>query len=196
MKRIMVIVALSVVLLITGCTANDLDSGSDNSGYQTTYFHLDWPSYATAEEIVNASTHIYSGTVTDVSFEIIDYSTGKVDRDRSSTSTSRTLYTVYTIRTDKNYKGNSSDEVKICKMGGISGFREEEQFELLDSSGLIQPRREEIPISDDNCKLDIGKKYLFCISRNSNEFDFIINPYQFAHDIDSKDAKDVIGAIE
>lgn len=196
MKYIKSMAAVWIVLLMTGCTAPGPEGGSDQSGYPITYLHPDWPSYATAEEIEKASTYIYSGTVTDVSFEIIDYSTGKIDRDRSSTASSRTLYTIYTIRTDKNFKGESPSEVKICVIGGIVGFREEEQFKLLESSGLIQPGREGIHVSVDDCRLATGKEYLFCTSGRVDGLDFIINPDQFAHNMESEDAKEVIRAIK
>ncbi len=205
-KTICFFALLFTIAIIAGCSSNrlvnelndsyprDLNVLHDNN-FQTIILRPDWPSYSSVEEIVNASTNIYSGYVTDISFDIIDYSTGLSDKSPNSKSSSRTIYTIYTINLKTNYKGESPSEIKICKIGGIYGYKENEQYELLNSSKIIPDGFVGVFISEDDCNLNIGKEYLFCISRSACDFDYIINPYQFAHSIDSENAKSIIGFL-
>ncbi|MBP0989786.1 MAG: hypothetical protein J5874_01210 [Oscillospiraceae bacterium] len=211
MKKTIVFVMLAAITITTlfGCGKTDrLDSDTKEAVYpqdlkqeessetEYTVIHTDWPMYNTVNEIINASTNIYSGTVTDISFEIIDYKTGKIDNDPNSTSTSRTIYTVYSVDINNSCTGNNPKTVKIRKIGGIAGFKEKEQRDLLVSSGLILSDVGKIIINDDDCSLKTGKEYLFCTVRSDSVFDLIINPYQFAHDIDSANAKNIIDALK
>ena len=196
---ILVLVMLTILTLLTGCSSKVLNDTypkdlniSHNSNYQVIKLQPDWPVYHSIEEIVDASTNIYSGYVTDISFDIIDYLTGMSDIDPNSESRNRTIFTVYTISLRNNYKGESPSEIKICKIGGIYGYKENEQYDLLCSSKIISDSVVGICVCDDDCTLSIGNEYIFCISRLGGDYDQIINPYQFAHPIDSENAKNII----
>lgn len=169
----------------------DLIVASEDTNYQFAAIHADWASYDTAEEINQASTNIFSGKVTEISFEIIDMKTGEVDRSPDSESTSRMLYTVYTISLTESYKGQNPSEVKICKMGGIVGFNDSVQYQLVESTGVIS-KYDGIPVMENNCTLAVGEEYLFCTSHTVGDFDFVINQTQFAHPINSKNATRII----
>ena len=206
MNVIFVAVMLATVTILTGCSKNNTEHSniilnasypkdlniSHNSSYQIIKLHPDWPSYRSVDEIVSASTNIYSGYVSDISFDIIDYSTGMSDKDPNSESRNRSIYTIYTVSLTNNYKGESPSEIKICKIGGVYGYKENEQYDLLRSSKIIPDSFVGISVCDDDCTLSIGNEYLFCISRLIGGYDQIINPYQFAHHIDSENAKSIV----
>ncbi len=159
------------------------------SEYDKIKLTADWPYYSTAKELADAATHIYSGTVTDISFAVIDYKTGKEDGSPQSKSTNRMLYTVYTVGDIVSRKGETAGTVKICKPGGIAGYKEKEQYDLLTSSGL---NYEGIPVYDDNCSLCIGENYLFCVKRGYGDYDNVVNLTQFACRLGSDNAAAIL----
>lgn len=181
-------------LNLTSDYPKDLNASDLNSDYPILNFHPDWPSYNTAEEIVKAATNIYSGTVIEISFSIVDMKTGSVDEDPKSTSTSRMLYTIYTVEVQESYKGDNASKIKICKTGGLNNYRVKEQYDLMNISGMLS-QYSGIPVCDDECSLAVGKEYLFCTSRTAGDFDYIINPTQFAYDPNSENAKAIIKAL-
>ena len=158
--------------------------------YPVIEFFMDWQVCKTKQEVAQVSTNIYYGKIVDISFEIIDEITGMVDRDISSESTSRMLHTVYTIRVTNSIKGDNPPEVKICIAGGMPGYQEDVQFELMETSGLIS-QYHAIPFcagQEPALALSQGETYLFCTIRGSGGFDYIINPTQFAYPANSFDA--------
>lgn len=155
----------------------------------------DWPWYSTAGEIVDASTEIYSGKITGITFEIVDLVTGKADRSPDSESTHRMLYTLYSIEVTDSYKGESVSEKVICITGGLAGYNEKEQYDLLESSGLLD-KYHGIPVTEKIRSLKIGSEYLFCTARTAGDYDHIINPDQFAYQLDSKNAKKIIHFVK
>ena len=149
---------------------------------------MDWPYYKTAEETIEASSHIYSGKVIDISFTVLDMKTGAEDLDPESESTSRMLYTVYTISVTDEYKGESAETVRIVVDGGLPGEKENEQSNIIRGSGL---KYNGIPVTPEKVELSVGQSYLFCIHR-VGDFDHIINSNQFAFLLNSIDAKTII----
>lgn len=171
---------------------NRLDSDTD---YPVLDLVPDWPSYKTSDKIVKAASNIYSGKVSEISFAIVDMKTGRIDEDPESSSTSRMLYTVYTVEVNKSYKGENPGIIKIRKIGGIDRYKVKEQYDLMKKSGMME-KYSGIPICNDDCSLAVGSTYLFCTSRTVGDFDFIINPTQFAHSISSNNAKAIINSCK
>ncbi|MBQ7171688.1 MAG: hypothetical protein IJR89_05370 [Clostridia bacterium] len=170
---------------------NELASGNPDTSNKIVLF-MDWPYYKTSEEVIEASTHIYAGKVTGISFTVLDGRTGLEDLDPVSESTSRMFYTVYTVEITDSYKGTSNKTVKIAVNGGISGSKESEQVSLIRNSGL---KFNGIPIMSEKIELSVGQSYLFCIHR-IGDYDHMINPDQFAFDLSSKDAKTIIACCK
>ena len=171
---------------------NRLDSDTD---YPVLDLVPDWPSYKTSDKIVKAASNIYSGKVSEISFAIVDMKTGRIDEDPESSSTSRMLYTVYTVEVNKSYKGENPGIIKIRKIGGIDRYKVKEQYDLMKKSGMME-KYSGRPICNDDCSLAVGSTYLFCTSRTVGDFDFIINPTQFAHSISSNNAKAIINSCK
>lgn len=203
MKKIVVLALIFVtVFSATSCSRSlddkypkDLVRSSSDADHSVLTLQQDWPSYETADEIVTAASNIYSGKVSEISFAIVDMKTGRIDEDPESSSTSRMLYTVYTVEVDKNYKGDNPALIKICKTGGIDGYKVKEQYDLMKKSGMTE-KYSGIPVCNDDCSLAVGSTYLFCTSRTAGDFDFIINPTQFAHSISSNNAKAIINSCK
>lgn len=202
MKRTLLI-ALSVIMVLcfAGCNKtindefpNDLTVSSEPK-YPVATLSPDWPSYDTAEEIVNASSNIYAGEVTGVTFEIVDMRTGKVADPSQSDNTNLMLYTIYTVSVTKSYKGKNEGEIRICHIGGIAGYDDDKQHSLLKSSGLLD-QYGGIPAVKHTTTLATGKEYLFCTSRKDGDFDFIINKTQFAHSVNSQNFKAIVSAVK
>ena len=175
------------------------DKNNDNSmsDYTIVSYSADYPLYKNYYDIANAATNIYIGTVESITYEIIDMKTGKVDDSPKSQSSSRMLYTVYTISVKSSLKGENPSEIKICRIGGLVGYNEKQQYDKMLKSGLLN-RYNGIPVVavDEGVILDIGSEYLFCTKRSSSEFDFVINPTQFAHKTNSEEAELIVKSIQ
>ncbi len=189
-----VAVAISIWLLISqfdgrlnGEYPDDIQGGTADGGYKFVTVEADWPYYDTAKEVVDASSNVYLGRVTDISFTVMD---------PSGEGLSRMLYTVYTVTVTENYKGEHPAEVKLCVMGGLKGYKEREQYELMEQSGLASMYRGIVVCHEDGAALAVGSEYLFCTSSGTDDFDHIINPLQFAHYIDSPNGKKLVRECE
>ena len=208
MRRIIFAVIILFAILLTGCHSNVLNDSHPNdleisdTDYPIEELQYDWNYFNTSDELAAVVTDVYSGKVTSISFEIIDETTGLYVRDFSSVDKeyarkNYSLNTVYTISVRKTYKGSSQSEMKVVNTGGIPGYRENEQHDLLVAAGLDGRR---IPVAKDGCNLAIGNKYLFCVYRFPEEYgldyDNAINPYQYAYKLNSENAKAIINSCK
>ena len=196
--RFFAILLCAAMLLpcLCGCGESSLSNderGNDHGESQVSVIDADWSYYKSAEEIIDISTNVYTGKLTNVSFEIIDYKTGEVDRSKDSQSTDRAIYTIYTVETTNFYKGVESPEMKIRLIGGQKGFKEEEQRELLRSAGMIGENDNTIIVlGGSSAELKIGETYLFCTVKSLGDYELVINPTQFALEMNSDMAKNII----
>ena len=153
---------------------------------------FDWPEWKTAEEIEAAANNIYVGKVTDISFEVIDYHTGK-PADSSAGGSTRLLYTVYTVEVDSSLKGTSPTVVKIAREGGTKGYDDEALDNLLKKYGI---KSVSVSMPDDTLSLSLGETYLFCTNRAFDTYDWIINPTQYAFSLGSDTATAIAAMFE
>ena len=160
---------------------------NDEEDARVAQIAVSYPVYHNVGEIANAATNIYVGTVTDISYEIVDMKTGKVDNSPESESTSRMLYTIYTVSVTSSLKGKNPSEIKISRLGGVVNCQESEQIEKLQESGLLS-KYFGIPVVSDTVQVHLGNEYLFCTHRVGGDFDLVINLTQFAHEINSDEA--------
>lgn len=177
--------------LLEDIIISDLEIDSKKSEY-VRIIDRDWLFYNNAIDLTNAATNIYSGVVKDISFTIVDYATGTIDVSPESKSTHRALYTIYTIETTTSIKGSNPEEISVCILGGIPGYKEENQFSIQEKAGLFNDDCKFIPIIGKCTTLKVGKEYVFCTVRTIENLDFVINPTQFAHNIGSHNAKLII----
>ena len=181
----------------TGCTAemtpDDTSEAEESSYYHTVLTHFDYPSYSSAAEVSKAAENVYTGTVTDISFEIIYMQTGETVDASDSSEASSILYTVYTVQLSDSFKGENPDEIKIYRNGG---YKESVQYNMIEKAGLFDEYHG-IPVTTDAdaSKLTVGAQYLFCTVRPVEGHDVPINPTQFAYDPASASANEIIAQI-
>lgn len=147
---------------------------------------IDWVTFGTAAELVNTATNVFSGKVVDISFDVLDYKKGIPDMNGSSDNYSRDIFTVYTIEVQKNYKGDIGETMKLYVEGGLPGYREEEQCQLVQEANLIG-----LTYVDKRVKLEIGESYLLCVNKLEH-CTRIVNMDQFAYYLNSQKANEII----
>lgn len=213
MKRIAILL-LVLLLCMLGCSSENLDKLNsektdelideivddleiDNTETDSIFVSVsaDYPMYSSASEIVSAATNIYTGTVKEIAYEIIDMKTAKADESPESVSTSRMLYTVYTVELSETLKGESATEIKVAVMGGIKGYKEEEQYGKLESSNLLSEWGGIPVVANKKITLGSDREYLFCVNR-FEDYDLVINLTQFAYHIDSENATAIMEALK
>ena len=184
----------------TDCTAemtpDDTNEAEASSYYHTVLTHFDYPSYSSAAEVAKAAENVYTGTVTDISFEIIYMQTGETVDTSDSSEASRMLYTVYTVQLSDSFKGENPEVIKIYRIGGLIGYKESLQYNMIEKAGLFDEYHG-IPVTTDAdaSKLTVGAQYLFCTVRPVEGHDVPINPTQFAYDPASASANEIIAQI-
>ena len=147
---------------------------------------IDWVTFGTAAELVNTATNVFSGKVVDISFDVLDNKKGIPDMNGSSDNYSHDIFTVYTIEVQKNYKGDIGETMKLYVEGGLPGYREEEQCQLVQEANLIG-----LTYVDKRVKLEIGESYLLCVLKLEH-CTRIVNMDQFAYYLNSQKANEII----
>lgn len=184
MKKIIYwIIAMCLLLNLTGCAHKDsknkivpyLTIQSNESYLQ---IHADWPVYDSTEKLIEASTNIFSGELTDISFDMINIKTGKSYSIDDQNRENCMLHTIYTVNVSQVYKGESDRIRKICIIGGLPGIKEQEQLQVIKN---FDPSDQSPIIStlESNRELKIGESYLFCTSHTDSDYDNIVNITQF-----------------
>ena len=148
--------------------------------------NIDWVIFGTAAELVNTATNVFSGKVVDVSFDVLDYDKGIPDMNGSSDNYHREIFTVYTIEVQKNYKGDIGETMKLYVEGGLPGYREEEQCQLVQDANLNG-----FTCVSNRVKLEIGESYLLCANKHEH-YTGIVNMDQFAYYLNSQKANEII----
>ena len=106
------------------------------------------------------------------------------------------LYTVYTVQLSDSFKGENPDEIKIYRIGGLIGYKESLQYNMIEKAGLFDEYHGiHVTTDADASKLTVGAQYLFCTVRPVEGHDVPINPTQFAYDPASASANEIIAQI-
>ncbi len=193
MKKALILFILIISLCVTSACA-----GNEGEGAQTTEafdepvkfsaFYADWPWYSTTEELVDHATCIYEGTVTGISFGIVDRS-GKLytkgdDVDKSELE----LVTFYEVEVTKTHKGEHGEKHYVKVEGGYGGYDVATQVALLKDAGIYD---EKFGIWTMNIskRPKVGDSWMFCVI-HSNDFgyDYIVNNTQYIFRVDESTA--------
>ena len=146
--------------------------GNDNQqliSVQYESFSRDYPYYNSVSELATKANQVFSGRVTNVSFEMLNMMTMQPIKDGEDTQWA-TLCTIYEIEAEEVYAGTPTT-VKLRIEGGIQSGFEQEQIALLGNG--------KIPVMEDAPVLTIGEKYLFALYHAENaEYSSILNPQQ------------------
>ncbi|WP_366509115.1 dockerin type I repeat-containing protein [Ruminococcus sp.] len=132
-------------------------------------FSHDYPYYNTVSDLANKANQVFSGKVTNISFEMLDLTTMqpvKADED----SQRAMICTIYEIEAEEVYAGTPTI-VKLRIEGGIPSSFEQEQITLLGS--------DTIPVMEGTPVLEVGANYLFALYyADGSEYSSILNPLQ------------------
>ncbi len=204
MKKTRIIVLIAVVFVLCNGCGSKLNNDIPNDftpvydpNVEYALSHTDWVHYDTAQKIVDKSDVIFVGKLETITFEVVDFRTGKTVQEVTQENYMDTgLYTIYSVVPEKRYVGDVGDRVYISLIDGLPGYDEKKQLELLEKTGLSKYLGGKIPVSDgQRCNLAVGKSYLFCVIRTWGDYDCVINPTQFAFDLDSENAKEILKCL-
>lgn len=180
-KGIPLFTLCALLMLITGCsereTTNQVSENPQTETLNVKYETIsqDWPSYASLEDLVNASDKIILGTVSEISFQVLDIRTGKPPADNAEKSNCY-LYTIYDVDTIETYKGNSSDHEEIRIIGGIKDRMVGEQISLVENG-------QSIPLIEGMPSIVEGEMYLFMLYQYEDTIPTVVNLDQSIYNI-------------
>ena len=132
-----------------------------------TVLQADYPKYNTAEELVESSDLVFTGTVKNIEYQMIDVSTDKEpDEDTGFVDDEKMPYTLYTVDVDKIYKGSiESSTIIIKRAGGSFGS---DEYVVENASEIAK-----------------GKKYLFVTETYEDTYPSLLNADQSSYDMDT-----------
>lgn len=161
---------------------------------------VDWVIYNSAEELVENSDIICKAKVNDITFALIDPKTGKEIEDGDDPKNGE-LYTIYDIYLTKVYKSDIINKGRLWfrVMGGIKGYKTDEQLEVLKRTGS-----DTITVMHEPPEIELGEEYLFLLTRE-NGFSCLTNAPQgvfplsnpaYRDDFSGASAQDIIDCVE
>lgn len=155
------VLALASLLTLAGCNRVPVreeapqTSPADEITYQT--ISADWPFYEDIQDLVEHSTLIVAGTITDISFQLLDARTA-LPVTGETEERYRCLYTMYTIDVTERYKGDPIESTQVRIIGGRENDYLEEQ-----TTALGDDIKNGIPLLENMPELKIGETYLFAL---------------------------------
>ena len=168
---------LFLCLILTACSKNITNTGNPASDDTTTSTSADYPQYESAKELVEASDLVFSGTVTEIKYEMLDVRTeSEKDSSTGLTDSSENLpYTIYVIKIETLYKGSSdSDKISIKVLGDANN---DESF-----------------VSDGSPSLTVGNRYLFTTVTFANSYPSLLNLSQSTYQLDVSSENTITGS--
>ena len=134
------------------------NSKSTTNENETTIIQAEYPVYDTAEEIVDASDLVFSGTVTEINYESLNVkSETGADSETGLVEATEIPYTIFDISIEKVYKGNvESSLISIKRPGG-----------KIDGASTIE----------------VGETYLFITQTYENAYPSLLNVTQASFDM-------------
>ena len=134
-RAFMLVGILLISIVMSACSSNSKSTTNEN---ETTIIQAEYPVYDTAEEIVDASDLVFSGTVTEINYESLNVkSETGADSETGLVEATEIPYTIFDISIEKVYKGNvESSSISIKRPGGkIDG-----QFFVVEGASTIEVR--------------------------------------------------------
>ncbi len=183
MRKHVLLPIIAVIFFITACSPrgnNHADSSEGSVIIDTknriNYVYFSWPHYDTAQAIYDKSTDIFEGKVTAIFFDVINVKTGVATSNQPADSDEwLQLYTVYEVEVSTAYKGTEDSTMYINICGGIEGYQEATQRQVMKDAGVQNP--DVIPIASGTEPLAPGKSYLF-FTNDLGTYNYILNWHQ------------------
>ena len=155
---------LAIVGIGIGYKINQVDDSKEETS--VTVLQVDYPQYNTAEELVESSDLVFTGTVKNIEYQMIDVSTGEgSDEDTGFVDNEEIPYTLYTIDVDKICKGSVDSSTIIVKRAG-GNFGDEEY------------------VVENASEISKGKNYLFVTKIYEDTYPSLLNADQSSYDMD------------
>lgn len=142
--------------------------------YETISF--DWPIYESVDELIKACDVIVAGTVTNISFQVLDTRTGKLP-EAETEELYCSLHTIYDIDVIETYKGDSKETRQIRVISGVKGAYESEQLAALGQEQAT------IFVLEGLTEIKKGEIYLFMLDQYDDALPTIVNPEQGVYSI-------------
>lgn len=166
MKRRAFILAsiLFSLVVMSACSSNSNTAANEN---EVTVIQAEYPVYDTAEEIVNASDLVFSGTVTEINYESLNVkSETGADPETGLVEATEIPYTIFDISIEQVYKGHvESNSISIKRPGGkMDG----QVFTVEDASTI-----------------EVGETYLFITQTYENTYPSLLNVTQASFDMNN-----------
>lgn len=162
-KRAFILVGiLFSLVLMSACNSNSNTAANEN---EVTVIQVEYPVYDTAEEIVNASDLVFSGTVTEINYESLNVKSEiGADPETGLVEASEIPYTIFNISIEQLYKGNvESDSISIKRPGG-----------KMDG---------QVFVVEDASTIEVGETYLFITQTYENTYPSLLNVTQASFDM-------------
>ena len=163
-KRIGIVPVIVLSLALTACG----NGGTVSSNETSSTVDAEYPAYDTAQDLIDSANLIFSGTVKNVTYEMLDVrSNAGKDSSTGLDKSEKIAYTIYEISVAKIYKGSSKEEtIKIKCPGG----------EKDGPQNVVEGVEE----------LQQGKEYLFLTQTYENTYPSLLNVTQAAYDMDQQ----------
>ena len=183
MKKRIVCVLIIVLILVCSC-ANNSEEKFDNDIDKTIIHGLE-TFYKDETALIDRSTFIILGKVTDISFEVLNI---RLLLNPENKPPRYFFHTVYTIDVIESYKGDCKEGFKIRKLGGLASYKEKEQLELIEANKNYLYDAEtieeignnwSIPIYSETVDIKEGTTYIFML----NEYGYLLNSRQALYEL-------------
>ena len=147
---------------------------------ETTISYIYWLIYNTLPELDENVDYVFEGKVVNITFGVQSSSNPGIFITTPTSDDgdfSLTLYTIYEIEVISQYKGNTESSVLLAVRGGMMGYKEQEQFDILSACGWPYNG---LQLVNKAKYLEIGKTYLFSSFKTASDYLGSLSPYQFA----------------
>jgi len=180
MKKFVSMLLVLCVVILSSCsnkakTGSDVSINTESISYGS--IESDWTIFPSAQELVDESQLVFTGKVTDISFQMLDGTTGYAPTEKTEEINNQ-LYTFYDIEIITLYKGEASKSIQVAIRGGIMDYREDEQLTVMGKYA-----EKGIPISEEIPKLEVGETYLLALGKNGDLPAFNLTPAQSIYNL-------------
>ncbi|MDE6420088.1 MAG: hypothetical protein K2K87_06135 [Lachnospiraceae bacterium] len=153
------------MLVIAGCVLGACGKNvSEPENEKTiTMIHAEYPSYDTAQELVDEADLVFSGTIESVSYEMLDVRAESEKDSVADLDQSYSIpYTIYKVKVDSIYKGSSEESYISIKCPG----GEADEY-IVEGAAALQE----------------GERYLLLIKIFENTYPSLLNAEQSAYNM-------------
>jgi len=199
-KKTALVLVIILAFLLASCGGNmeteQTETIQSSSPAEVRYATAEasWSFSHSAEQLTERSDVVFSGTITDISFQVLDATTA-MPPDEKTIDRNRWLHTAYDVDVITVYKGNVSNPARISIEGGVRDYRVEEQLALMKE--MRGWHDDCIFIHSGMPEIKIGETYLFALKKPTvRDVLIILNPYQSIYHLQNPFKKNGISGYE